>query len=575
VSAAAYKQPERIAEIVVREPLDEARASWIERVRSADHKVIGTTLIGFSLIAVVLAGVTELLGWAQLFVPDNTFLTPERFYALHTLSDTSFLYLFALPLFAGLATFVLPLQIGARATAFPRLSALGAWMVVLGGAFLFFSLFFNQWLGGANMSVPLASTFYSPGPGADFWIIAAMMVAGGLACNAVDLAVTYSTLRADGMTGRQTPIFAYTTAVYAYGVLVTAPVLIAAGLMLLFERQWAVFGIFDPVNGGNALLWKTLFQWWAHSAPYLVTLMAIGVVSEIVPVAARTKLANREAVKRAIMFFALFGILSFGQVFFSSPVASGWNCTFMLFGLALLAPAAVIVTSWIRTLRAGSLLVSAHALFALSFIGFFVLGMIANTALSLPTLGRWLSGSEFGYAAWHDFVWASAATAGFGGLLYWFPKITGRQVEPAKARVAFSMISLGTLIAILSMASLGLDGFPREISEYGAGMGQARNIEAGLATLLASFGVLGLLINLIQSSARGTNAGNDPWHASTLEWFTPSPPPANNFDTIPAVSSEDPLNDIRARIAARSGTLAGSVAQPTTAGRPSSRPSGQ
>lgn len=573
MSITAYRQPERISEIVVREPLDNTRESWVERIRSSDHKVIGTTLIGFSLISVVLAGFTELLGWAQLAAPDNTLFTPERFYILHTLSDTTFLYLFALPLFAGLALYLLPLQIGARSSAFPRFSALGAWMIVLGGAFLYFSLFINQWIGGANMSMPLAGSYFSTGPGADIFITALMMIAGGLACIAVDLAVTFRTLRAPGMSSGDAPVFAYTSSVFSYGILATAPVMVAAGLLALIERQWQTFGIFDPINGGDALLWKAMFQWWAHSAPYLVTLMGIGVVCEILPVAARTKLVNRSAVKQSLIAFAALGILGFGQVFFSSPVATGWKCTFMLAGLSLIVPAFVIITSWVRTLRAGLFETSAHSLFALSFIGFFLLGMVANTAMALPPLGRWLAGSQFGYASWHTFVWASAATAGFGGLLYWFPKITGRMVAPFKARLAFCLISLGTLVAILSMASLGLDGFPREISEYTSGMGQARNIEAGIATLFAALGTIGLLINLIQSSAAGPRSGNDPWRGSTLEWFAPSPPPANNFDVIPDVRGDSPLETIRSHVAAASGGLAGSVAQSPTAGRPSLRES--
>ncbi len=573
MNTAAYRQPEQIAEIVLREPLDKTRASWIERVRSADHKVIGTTLIGFSLVSVVLAGFTELLGWAQLAVPDNTLFTPERFYTLHTLSDTTFLFLFALPLFAGLATYLLPLQIGARSTAFPRISALGAWMVVFGGAFLYFSLFMNQWIGGLNMSMPLASTFYSSGSGADIFLVSMVMIAGGFACNAVDLAVTFKTMRAPRMTSGDAPVFAYASSVYAYGVLATAPVMVAAGLMALIERQWQLFGIFDPVAGGDALLWKSLFQWWVHSAPFLVTLLAVGVVCEILPTITRTKLLHRSEVKQSLIAFAGLGILSFGQVLFGSPIATGWKCTFMLAGTLMIVPTFVFITSWVRTLRAGSLEVSAHALFALSFIGFFTLGIIANTALSLPTLGRWLAGSQFGYATWHTFVWTSAATAGFAGLLYWFPKITGRMVSSFKARLSFVMISLGTLVALFSMASLGLDGFPREISEYGAGMGQARNIEAGIATLIAALGTIGLLINFIQSSAKGALSGNDPWRGSTLEWFAPSPPPANNFDSIPDVDGAQPLDGIRTRIAAASGGLAGSVAQSPTAGRPSLRES--
>lgn len=574
MTTTAYEQPESVVEVVVREPIDKQRPTWIDRVRSADHKVIGTTLIGISLISVVIAGFLELLGWAQLSVPDNTLLTPERFYTLHTLSDTAYLYLFALPLLAGLATYVMPLQIGARSTAFPRLSAFGTWSIAFGAGALFFQLFLTQWQGGVNFSTPLAQLYYSPGAGADLWLSGVIMIAAGLTANAIDLAVTYKVMRSGGMTGETAPIFAYTASVYAYGVLLTAPVLIAASLMMMLERQWDVFGIFNNVTGGDALLGKTLFGWWSNSAPYLVALLAAGAVSEIIPVAAGTKLANRDAVKKSLKFFMILSILSFGTVYFGGPVAIGWNCLFMTLSLAVLIPASVLVVSWIQTLRRGSFKSSGQGHFALRFVIFFTLAMVMHAALSIPTLGSWLRGSEAGYAAWHLLVWAMAATGGFAALLYWFPKITGKLFNDFKAKVACGMITIGTLIALLSMISLGLDGFPREISEYSESLGgQARNIEAGLGTLLAAFGVIGLLINFIQSSGKGAGAGNDPWHGHTLEWYAPSPPPANNFDVTPTVESDTPLLDIRARIKSETGDLAGSVAQSPTSGRPSLRES--
>jgi cytochrome c oxidase subunit 1 len=212
------------------------------------------------------------------------------------------------------------------------------------------------------------------------------------------------------------------------------------------------------------------------------------------------------------------------------------------------------------------------AAFALTFIGFFTFGVVANVALSLPALSQWLGGSEFGYAVWQNSVWGTAAFAGFAGLTYWFPKITGRSLDAGKAKIALAMLTVGTVIALLAMLSLGVDGFARELYTYSEGF-QGRNIEAGIGALIATFGALGLLINFIQSASKGAIAGNDPWHAGTLEWFAPSPPPENNFDAIPAVESELPLNDLRERIAAGTGELAGSVAQSPTSGRPSLRES--
>lgn len=566
------KNRKRVSELVVREPIDSTRASWINRVRSADHKVIGTTMIGFSLMALVLAGFTELLALAQLSLQDNTFLSPERFYAIHTLSDTTYLYLFALPLFAGIATYVLPLQIGARSSAFPRVSALGAWMIVLGGVTLYFSTFIDAWQGTVQVSSTLSTSYFSPGAGVDFWFVSVIMVAGGLIANAIDLFVTFKNSRAEGMNDGRTPVFSYSAAVYAVGILVTAPVLIAACTMALIERQWDLFGIFDPVSGGNALLWKTLFQWFSHSAPYLLMVVAIGAVSEIFAAAAgRTPVAVKQ-LKNAIRAFAVLAILSFGQVYFGAPVDPIWELVFMFIGLALVVPAIVIISSWVRTIASGNFRATAPAQFSLVFVVFFAFMLIDHVALSMPALSPWLAGSQLGYAAWLNMVWSTAAFAGLGALLFWFPKITGRSFDTPKARVALGMLTVGTAGALLAMSSMGVDGFARELSTYSLGF-QGRNIIAGLSTLLAAFGAIGLLINFIQSSAKGAHAGNDPWRGGTLEWFVPSPPPVNNFDAIPAVDSDAPLNDLRKRVAADTGDLVGSVAQSPTSGRPSLRES--
>ncbi|MFY9487870.1 MAG: cbb3-type cytochrome c oxidase subunit I [Solirubrobacterales bacterium] len=567
-----FQETDGVAEVVLRDPIDSTRTRWVNRVRSADHKVIGTTLIGFSGVAVVIGAFAALLCWAQLITPDSTFLTPERFYTLHTISDTSFLYLFALPLFAGIAIYVLPLQIGARSTAFPRLSALGAWMIVFGGVLMYASFFVNTWQGGASPSAPLTSLFYSSGAGFEFWLSTTMLVAGGLTAIAIDLAVTYKIMRADGMSADNTPVFAFTTSVFSYGILATAPVLIAAGLMMLLERQYEIFGIFNTVDGGNALLWKTLFQWWSHSAPYLVLLMAAGAISEILPVATRTALANRDAVKKALQWFAVLAILGFGKTYFTSPVAPVVKYVFMVIGLSLLVPSVVLLVSWLQTLRAGNFSATAPSLFALVFVAVFAFATVDNVALSLPTLSASLAGSQFGYSAWLNMVWGGAVFGGFAALFYWFPKMTGRSFDPAKAKVALGMLTLGSLIAILSIASLGVDGLPREVSEYSGGY-QTRHIEAAVGMLIAFFGLIGVLLNFVSSSSNGAQAGNDPWHADTLEWFVPSPPPANNFDAIPNVKSDAPLADLRERIVADTGDLAGSVAQSPTSGRPSLRES--
>lgn len=566
-----YQQPAKVTEIVLRDTPDSTRAKWINRARSADHKVIGTTLVGFALINVLLAGFMELLEQIQLVVPNNTFLSPERFYSLHTLSGTGYLYLFALPLVAGLATYILPLQIGARTTAFPRLSALGAWMIVLGAGMLYFSTFVNTWQGTVQTSAPIFEPFYSAGSGADFWFTAAIMIAGGLMFNAIDLVVTKRTLRADGMSDAHTPIFSHAVAVYAFGILVTAPVLIAACLMALLERQWDSFGIFNPVDGGSPLLWKTLFQWWSHAAPYLVAVVAVGAVSEIFAAASGRTVANLAALKKALSWFAVTAILGFGVVYLGVPVHPGWNFVFMLISLALLVPSAVILQSWVSTLRGGDYRSTVPAAFAKVYVVSFLVMLVFHAALSLPVLGQWIGASQAGYVAWINQVWGAAAFGGLAAVCYWFPKMTGNLFDNAKALLALKLLAAGTLIQLVAMFSMGVDGLPREVSSYTSGTYELRSWIALVGLVIAAFGLLGILINFMQSALHGAKAGNDPWHAGTLEWFAPSPPPINNFDAIPAIESEIPTAVLKERIVAEAGELAGSVAQSPTAGRPSMR----
>lgn len=566
----AFETPAKVTEVVVREPIDNTRAKWINRARSADHKVIGTTLIGFALVNLVLAGFMELLTSIQLSVASNTFLSPERFYSLHTLSDTGYLYLFALPLVAGIATYVLPLQIGARSSAFPRLSALGLWMIVMGAGLLYFSTFVNTWQGTVQTSAPLFELFYSPGSGADFWLSAVILIAGGLTFNAIDLAVTFKTSRAPGMTTERTPIFSYASSVYAYGILVTAPVLVAVCLMALLERQWDAFGIFNPVDGGSPLLWKTLFQWWSHSAPLLVIVVAVGAVSDIFATAAGRTIANAAELKKAIRWFAVIGILSFGTVYFGGPVKPFWNYLFMIIGLAIVIPSFVILQSWHATIKSGDYRTSTPSSYAIAFAGFFVLFLVFQVALALPGLSEWINGSQAGYMAWLNQVWAVGGIGALSALLYWFPKMTGRSYSAPKMRLALTLIVVGTGLQFFAMFSLGVDGFPREVSTYTTGY-EFRNILALIGVILGAFGVIGLLLDLMQSSTKGLGSGNDPWHASTLEWFAPSPPPVNNFDSIPEIGSAAPLSDLRGAIAGDTGALAGSVAQSPTSGRPSLR----
>lgn len=571
MSPATIEQPKQVTEVVVREQPDALRPSWIARLRSANHKTIGTTLIGFSLLALVLAGVSELLTAIQLLAPDNTFLPPERFYRLHTLSDVTYLYFFALPGVLGLITYIVPLQIGARTSAFPRLAAFGAWSIVLGGVLFYFSIFINAPEVGVGLPSPLTSEYFSSGTGVDFVLSSLIMVGIGLILLAIDTLTTIANMGARGVRDHL-PAFTLAAKAFSLAMLVAAPVLVAACTMLLLERQGSFTAIFDPVAGGNSLLWQILYGWFAHAAPLLIAVAGVGVASEIFATTTSGKVALRQQLGKALTALAALAVLGFGTTLYGAPIDQAWMYVFMFIGLALVFPFTVIVASWLATVRSGRTRIEVPTLYAIGFVVFFSMAMVDAIMLAIPAVGQWALGSQFGYGHWQTLVIGCGMMTILGGLHYWFPKITGRNFSPGPAKTAFALIFVGFFTCVTMLQSLGIDGFARELAEYPDESGyQLRWIVFFVAGLFLSIGVVIALINLVVANARGKHAGNDPWHGGTLEWFAPSPPPDNNFDTVPEITSDTPLSDLRARIASGSGDLAGSVAQPPTAGRPSLR----
>lgn len=571
MSNAPIERPEKITEVVMREQPDPRRPSWVDRVRSADHKTVGTTLIGLSMLALIVAGVAELLTLVQLIEPNSTFLPPERFLRLHTLADTTYLYFFAIPGIAGLALYTMPLQIGARSTAFPRLSAFGSWLAVLAFVLFYWSIFVNAPQAGPFLSAPLISKFYSPGLGIDFMLASYLMLSLGMTVIAIDLLTTFRNMRAAGMSRHTTPAFAFAAKAFAAGVLVTAPVLIAASGTLLVERSSDLIGIFDPAAGGSAMLWTVLYGWFAHAAPLLVAVAGAGIAADIFATHGSGRVAVRKDLGTAMIAFVALSVLSFGQLLYGAPVASVWMIVFILLGLALVMPASMIIASIVRTARAGQVRVTVPVLYAIGFTVFFTAAMVDAVGTAIPAIGQWTLGSEFYYGHWQMLVVGCGAMAILGGLHHWFPKITGRMYGEGAAKLAWAHIFFGMLVTLLVTQGLGLDGFARELSEYTDSDYQLPWIVIMLGALAVAFGVVVALINLIHANVKGRKAGNDPWHGSTLEWFAPSPPPVNNFDVVPRVMSDTPHADVRDRLGRGPQPLAGSVAQPPTAGRPALR----
>lgn len=546
----------------------EPRPGWARAMRSVDHKQIGIFFIVTAIAVFLIAGTAGLLDWIVRLVPAGDFLSPETFNRLWTLHDTAILFHAAIPLMIGLMTYVTPLLIGARSTALPRLSALAYWLVLGSAIVLFGSLFFNAPDAGSTGLAPLTATFYSPGTGIDLWAISLVLAGAGFAVSAIDLLVTIHGRRTTGMSWSRLPVFAWTTLTYAWTMVVIAPVISAAALMLLIERQFEQVTFFASASGGSPLLWQHLYWFFAHPAYMLMLVCGIGIAAEIIQVFARAARLDRRAVAASVAAFAGISVLAWGQHLFSAPIDNATAFVYMILALAAIVPGGLALFNLVTAVR-GRVVGGVPFLFALGFLVFAAFSLIDSVLLAVPFTAGQLVGSQFAASYFDELVIGSMIFGGLGGLFYWFPKITGRLYSERIGRVSFALCLIGLLVLVGSTASLGFDGMPAFAYRYGDGL-QTRNIEGAIGAVILAGGVFTALIGMLAANARGALAGNDPWHGRTLEWFAPSPPPLNNFDVPPEVTGEDPMTDLRrAAASGADGVLAGSVAQPPSGGRPS------
>src|SRR5438552_7519432 len=452
---------------------------------------------------------------------------------------------------AGLANYIFPQMIGARDMAFPRLNALSYWRRLAGGIGFYSSIFFNPPEAGWTSYAPLSGAVYSPAGGQDAWIYLAHLTGLSSILGAINFYATIANMRARGMSWGRLPLFAWAILTYSALIIFAMPVIAAAATMLLTDRH-AGTHFFDPANGGSPLLWQNLFWFFGHPEVYIMVLPGFGLVSEILPVFARKPIFGYKAIAAATVAIAFLGFLTWAHHMFTAPIPEAILIFVMLSSLTIAVPTGVKVFNWIATLWCGTIETRTALLFCVGFIAVFVIGGISGVFLAVFPVDWQLNETYFVVAHIHFVLMGGAAFTIFAAIYYWFPKITGRMLSEGLGKLSFWLMFIGFLATFLIQHAMGLDGMPRRVYEYGhVGHLGLYNLISTVGSFVLAAGVVVTIVNVARSLKVGVIAGPDPWKGNTLEWFVPSPPPANNFDVIPQVRSAEPMKDIRREIERR------------------------
>ena len=516
---------------------------WLATV---DHKRIGVLYLWTSLVFFVIGGLEALVMRIQLAQPRAEVISPETYNRLFTMHGTTMIFLVVMPVLLGFANYLVPLMIGARDMAFPRLNALSYWLFALGGILLYFSFLAGTvpnagWFAYA----PLTEKPYSLDHSTDYWIVGLLVTSVGTIATGINLIVTTVKLRAPGMRPFRMPVFVWMSLITALLIVWAIPSLTAAQSMLLLDRYLGT-SFFDASAGGDPLLWQHLFWFFGHPEVYIMVLPAFGIVSEIVPVFARKPIFGYTFLIAAGIAIAFYSFLVWGHHMLAVGFSPLVNGIFGATSMIIAVPTGIKIFNWLGTLYGGRIHYSTAMLFMLGFITMFTIGGISGVQFAIVPVDWQLTDSYYVVAHLHYVLFGGTALAIFGAVYYWFPKMSGRMLDEQLGKWHFWLILLAFNLTFFPMHILGLLGMPRRVYTYPdqPGWGLLNLIET-IGAFLMGIAILIFLWNVVTSLRNGPIAGNDPWDGWTLEWATTSPPPEYNFATIPPVSSARPLHDLK------------------------------
>jgi cytochrome c oxidase subunit I len=517
--------------------------SWLSTV---DHKRVGVMYMASALVFFVIGGLEALLLRLQLARPGGQVLSPDAFNQLFTMHGTTMVFLFGMPLLTGAMNYLVPLQIGARDVAFPRLNAFGFWIFVFSGLFLYGSFLS---IGGAPAAgwfsyAPLSEKPFSVNSGMDIWTLALLTAGIGTVASAINIIVTVLDLRVPGMTFRRLPLFTWMAFIVSFLTIFTIPVLNAALIGLAVDRMLGGH-YFNTLTGGSSLLWQHVFWGFGHPEVYILAVPAFGFISEVIPVFSRRPIFGYSFVAASTLLIVLLSFAVWAHHMFVVGLPEPLNIAFGLSTMLIAVPTGVKVLNWTATLAKGRIRFNTPMLFALAFLIQFTIGGITGVMFGTYPLDWQLEDSYFVVAHFHYVLIGGTVFAFFAGAYYWFPKVTGRMLSESIGKLHFWLLVIGFNMTFFVQHFLGLMGMPRRVYTYPDLPGWAPlNLISTIGSFIFALAVLVFIANVFRSLRRGQLAGNNPWDAWTLEWATTSPPPEHNFDLMPPVRSRRPLWDL-------------------------------
>jgi cytochrome c oxidase subunit I+III len=520
-------------------------------ITTTDHKRIGLMFLFATLLMFLAGGIEALLMRTQLLGANGTLLSPAAFNELMSMHGITMIFFVVVPLSTGaFGNYLLPLMLGARDMAFPRLNALSFWIFLGSAVFLYMGLFLGHGPNAGWFSyVPLASRAYDPGSNADFYALALIFNGISSTATSINIIVTIFKMRAPGMSLNRMPLFAYAFLAVAFALLSALPSLTLDNIFLELDRRLG-FHFFDPAAGGSTLLWQHLFWFFGHPEVYIIILPAMGIATSIIPTFTGRRMIAFPMVALAEILVAFIGFGVWAHHMFSVGLATITTIYFAAASMIVVIPSAIQIFAWLMTFVTGRPRFATPLLWIAGFIVYFIIGGLSGIMFAAIPFDQQLTDTYFVVAHFHFIIFGAAVFPLLGGFHYWFPKVTGRMYDERLGKLSFWLTFIGTGITFFPMHIVGLLGMPRRQYTYPSDMGWGSyNLVESIGSYVLALGLLLVVANLVWSWFKAVPAGNDPFGGATLEWSTTSPPPHYNYPVIPKVSSAYPMWDPEDRAA--------------------------